>query len=115
MRVASVLQKLEFVGQAEGDRRSYFVFKGTKDYVLASPNGDTALNVTLVDQEAPDVIAKRFHGRQVTSAMLVEQGRRPDLFSASFAALNALYVMVGLGRARKLKKRLGRAMLFKIK
>ena len=41
--------------------------------------------------------------------------RRPDLFDDNFSPLNALYTMVALGRAKKLKKRQGRAMVFKIK
>jgi hypothetical protein len=32
-----------------------------------------------------------------------------------FVPLNSLYVMVSLGRARKLSKQEGRAMVFKIK
>jgi hypothetical protein len=51
----------------------------------------------------------------VTTVRLRKDGRRPDLFGSPFAALNALYVMVGLGRARKLKHREGKAMLFKIR
>ena len=35
--------------------------------------------------------------------------------AAGNIALNALYVMVALGRARKLKKKLGKAMLFRVK
>jgi len=36
------------------------------------------------------------------------------LFERYFDRLNALYVMVALRKARKLKKRLGKAMVFKI-
>jgi hypothetical protein len=115
MRISSLLQKLEFVGQAEGDRRTYYIFEGSSGYVVASPNGKLALNVTVVDREVPKVIGRRFEGQQVTARILRTTSRRPDLFGANFAALNALYVMVALGRARKLKKRQGRAMVFKIK
>jgi hypothetical protein len=46
---------------------------------------------------------------------LKSQGHRADLFGQYFDRLNALYVMVALGRARKLKKKLGKAMLFRVK
>lgn len=115
MRIPRLLQGLEFVGQAEGDRRTYYVFKGASAYVVASPNGKAALNLSVVDGEVPEVITRRFGGREVTSRSLMHKSRRRDLFGASFAALNALYVMVALGRARKLKKREGKAMVFKIK
>lgn len=114
MRIPSLLEHLKFIGQAEGDRRTYYVFQGSSDYVLASSNGGSELNVTVVDTEAPEAVSKSFKGRQVTGRM-VEKNRRGDLFSAPFAGLNTLYVMVGLGRAKKLKKRQGKAMVFKIK
>jgi hypothetical protein len=37
------------------------------------------------------------------------------MFRDYFDRLNALYVMVALGRAKKLKKKLGKAMLFRVK
>jgi hypothetical protein len=47
--------------------------------------------------------------------MLAKRSGRPDLFRVPFVPLNSLYVMVSLGRARKLSKQEGRAMVFKIK
>src|SRR5437773_12306492 len=111
MRISTVLQGLHFVGQAEGDRRTYYVFQGEGPYLVASPNVRGGLNVNLVERETPDVLSRRFKGQRVTGSILVRKGRRPDLFGADFAALNALYVMVALGRARKLKKHEGRALV----
>jgi len=71
--------------------------------------------VNVVESEAPDVVGRRFKGRRVTSGILMEQGRRPDLFNASFAALNCLYVMAALGRARKLKRHDGKALVFSVR
>jgi len=39
--------------------------------------------------------------------MFAQKGRRPDLFGDNFSRLNALYTMVALGRAKRLKQRLG--------
>ena len=113
MRLRSLLQDLKWIGQAKGDKRIYSVVQGTSDYLVVSPNGRTNLNVTIVDKRAPETLARRFGGREVTTSLLKRKGGR--LFGEPFAPLNALYVMVALGRARKLKKRAGRAMVFKIR
>jgi len=114
MKVASLFKDLSFIGQIEGDRRTYYVFKGM-DYLLVSANGRDGFNVNVVDQEVPEVIKKKFAGKRVTGRMLADQARRPDLFSPGFSSLNALYVAGALGLAKKLVKKQGRAMVFKIK
>jgi hypothetical protein len=114
MKMSSALQGLHFVGQAEGDRRTYYAYQGDGPYVIASPNDRGGLNVNVIEREVPDVLARRFKGHRVTTSILQKQGRRADLFGPDFAALNSLYLMVALGRARKLKKRDGRALIFKI-
>jgi hypothetical protein len=114
MRIPELLINLEFVGRAEGDRLTYYVFKGRTGYVIVSANSRGGLNLNIVEAEAPDVILRRFAGEQVTSNLLGKNGRRPDLFGQSFNRLNSLYVMVALGKAKKLKKREGKAMVFKI-
>jgi hypothetical protein len=115
VRIQSLLQGLPFIGQAEGERLTYYVFEGNRAYLVVSPNSRGGLNLNVVDQEAPGVISKRFRGQRVTGKTLAERGHRPDLFDDPFSRLNALYTMVALGRAKKLKKREGRAMVFKIK
>ncbi len=115
MKIQTLLQKLPFVGQAEGERLTYCVFEGNRAYLVVSPNNRGGWNINVVEEEAPEVISQRFGGQRVTGGILTQKGRRPDLFSDSFSALNALYTMVALGRARKLKQRSGRSMVFKIK
>jgi hypothetical protein len=114
MKMQNVLTNLEFVGQAEGDKLTYYVFKGRSGYIVASAGSRGSYRFNLIDAEAPDAISKHFGGQQVTSKALTK-GRRPDLFSENFDRLNSLYVMVALGRARKLKRRDGKSMVFKIK
>ena len=114
VKITNVLERLQFAGQAEGDRRTYFAFQGDGPYVIASPNDRGGFNVNIIEREVPYVVARQFGGQRVTSGILVKQGRRPDLFGAPFSALNALYLMVAIGRARKLKERDGRALVFKI-
>lgn len=115
VKIPTLLKQLPFVGQAEGERLTYYVFEGNRAYLVVSPNSRGGLNLNVVDQDTPEVISRRFSGQRVTGQMLVQKGRRPDLFADNFSPLNALYTMVALGRAKKLKQKLGRAMVFKIK
>lgn len=115
MSVRNLFAGAKFIGQAEGDRRSYYVFQTVSGFLVAAPQGPNSYSVTMIQAEAPDVISSKFKGAKITVNSLKAQAHRPDLFSQYFDRLNALYVMVALGRARKLKKRLGRAMVFKIK
>ena len=113
MRIPDLLTNLEFVGRAEGDRRTYYVFKGRTQYVVASANRE-GLNVNVVDGQAPAAVLRRFAGKRVTSKLLGKNARGAAMFGKSFQRLNSLYVMVALGKAAKLKERDGKAMVFKI-
>lgn len=110
MRLKSLFKDLEYVGEAEGDRLSYAVFRGPEVYLVVAPNTRGGLNVNVIKRELPEMIRKRFHGKRVTTKMVSKASRRVD----RFALLNCLYVMVALKWARKLKEREGRSMLFKI-
>ncbi len=114
MSVKTLFNAARFVGQAEGDRRKYYVFEAAAGYLVAAPQGPHSYSVTVIQREAPEVISNKFRGAQITVSTLKAKGRRPDLFDRYFDRLNALYVMVALRKARKLKKRVGKAMVFKI-
>src|SRR5262249_47321202 len=114
MRIPDLLKNLEFVGQAEGDRRTYYVFKGRTRYLVVSGHNRGGFNLNTIAVETPEVILRRFAGERVTTKMLGQNGRRPDLFGKSFDRLNSMYVMVALGKAKKLKQREGKAMVFKV-
>jgi hypothetical protein len=115
MKVQDMFGGIRYVGRAEGDRRSYYVFESTVGYLVVTPSSDHAFNINTVDIEVPEVVLRRFKGKQLTTGRLKLNSRRPDLFGDSFACLNALYVMVALGRAKKLKRREGKAMVFKVR
>ena len=110
MRLKSLFKDLEYIGEAEGDRLSYAVFRGPEAYLVVAPNSRGGLNVNVVKREIPEVIRKRFRGKRVTTTIVSKASRRVD----RFALLNGLYVMVALKWARKLKEREGRSMVFKI-
>jgi hypothetical protein len=113
MKPARLFEGIRYIGEAEGDRKNYFVFETVSHYLVVAPARD-GYYVNLVDPQAPRLITRTFSGRKVTSKLVAATSRRPDVFSSRLATLNALYVMVALRRARKLKQRQGRAMVFKI-
>ena len=115
MRIPVLFKELQYVGRAEGDRSTYHVFKGGLGYLVVAPNNRGGLNVNVVSLGIPEIIARKFGGEEVTGPMLAKRSGRPDFFRVPFVPLNSLYVMVSLGRARKLSKHEGRAMVFKIK
>jgi hypothetical protein len=114
MKMRDLFQAVRYVGQAEGDRKTYHVFESEGGYLVVAPNSSGGFNMSIVDREAPDAVISGFRGKRLTAGRLKQSSRRPDLFGKPFAALQALYVMVALGRARKLKRREGKAMVFKI-
>ena len=111
VKIPDFFKEVRYIGRARGERRTYHVFEGSRAYLVVSPNSRGGLNVNPVSRKAPDLISRRFGGRHVTSKRLAKAG---GPFRAAFAPLNALYVMVALGRATKLKRKEGRAMLFSI-
>jgi hypothetical protein len=114
MKLPELFKGIRYVGKAEGDRKTYYVFESDVGYLVVAPNSIGSFNLNIVDAEVPDVMTRAFRGKKLTAGRLKHSNRRPDLFGRPFASLNALYVMVALGRARKLKRREGKAMVFKI-
>jgi hypothetical protein len=114
MKVSEMFKGIRYIGKAEGDRKTYYVFESDSGYLVVAPNSAGSFNLNIVDGEVPGVITSVFKSKKLTSGRLKHSNRRPDLFGAPFASLNALYVMVALGYARKLTRREGKAMVFKI-
>lgn len=111
MKIPDFFKDVRYVGRARGARRTYHVFEGSHAYLVVSPNTRGGLNVNPVSRKAPGLISRRFRGRHLTSKRLAKAG---GPFRAPFASHNALYVMVALGRATKLKIKEGRSMLFSV-
>lgn len=114
MKIPSLFKGARYVGKAEGDRRTYYVFESDFGYLVVAPNSTGGFNLNVVDSKVPDAVTSGFRGKNLTAGRLKRTSRRPRLFRGPFSSLQALYVMVALGRARKLKRREGRAMVFKI-
>jgi hypothetical protein len=113
--IRSQFSGLKYAGKADGDKRAYHVFEGAASMLVVSPGRTRgSYNANAVDRRGLDVVGRRFRGRKVTSADVMKKAGRRDLFRQRFDALNALYAMVAVGRARKLRERDGRALVFKI-
>ena len=115
MKLRELFKEIRYVGEAEGDRNTYYTFEANKCYLVLAPNTKRGYYLNIVEREAPDAITKEFKGQRVTSTLLSSKARRRDLFPKPLIALNALYVTVALRRARKLKQRDGRSIVFKIR
>ncbi len=114
MKIADLFKGARYVGKAEGDRRTYHVYESDAGYLVVAPNSASGFNLNVVDRAVPDAVTSGFKGKKLTAGRLKRSSRRPHLFRGPFSSLQALYVMVALGRARKLKRREGKAMVFKI-
>jgi hypothetical protein len=114
VRTSQLFRDIRYVGQAEGVRKTYHVFETSDHYLVVAPNTRGGYNLSVVSLKAPEVISRKFKGQHVTTQIVKKRAKRPDLFGPDFAALSSLYVTVALGRAGKLKRKLGKSLLFKI-
>ena len=114
MRIPDLFKGVSYVGKAEGDRRTYYVFDSQGGYLIVAPNSTGGFNLNVVNRKVPDAVTSAFKGKKLTAGRLKRSSRRPSLFRGPFSSLQALYVMVALGRAWKLKQREEKAMVFKI-
>jgi hypothetical protein len=114
MKISELFNGLRYVGHAQGDRNTYHVFDGSSGYLVVAPASAGGFYLSVVKREVPDFVARRFSGGRLTASALNRKARRADLFTDRFQPLLGLYVMVALGRARKLKRREGKAMVFRI-
>ena len=115
MKTSQLFKDIQYVGQAEGERKTYHVFETSDHYLVVAPNTRGGYNLNVVSLKAPEVISERFKGQRVTTQAVKNRSKRPDLFGPDFAALSSLYVMVALRQAQKLKRKLGKSFVFKIK
>lgn len=112
------LTNLTHLGKVQGQRQTYHVFEGGDHYLIAS-SSRSKLNAgyfNLVEKAAVDYVLKRIQGeRGMTSQLIVQRARRTKRIADSLHALNILYVLVALGKAKIDRKRQGRQLYFDIR
>ena len=96
MKIPGLFKGARYVGKAEGDRRTYYVFESEAGYLVVAPNSAGGFNLNVVDSGVPDAVTGAFKGKKLTAGRLKHSSRRPGLFRGPFSSLQALYVMVAL-------------------
>jgi len=103
MNIRSLTTGLQYRGEVEGKRQTYYVFEGRSQYLVMSfsRSKPKAGNFNVVAGDAVAYVARRFARRQrLTAKTVYKTSRRPRLVGSHLAALNVLYVLVAIGQAK---------------
>jgi hypothetical protein len=74
MKVQDMFDGIRYLGRAEGDRRTYYVFETTHGYLVVTPSSDHSFNINAVNNEASEVVSRGFKGKQLTTRRLRLRG-----------------------------------------
>ncbi len=102
MNVKEVLSELRYVGEAQGARQTYHIFRGHRHFLVMSfKKADAAAgNFNIVEADAVSYVEDKYRGvKGLTSKQLFEESSRTRHFKDRFVALNVLYVLVAAGKA----------------
>jgi hypothetical protein len=103
MNIRSLAKGLQFCGEAQGKRQTYFVFESGAGYVVMSASRTKRASgyFNLVSRNAVARIRKNYAGKQdVTAKALATRSRGAGVRDA-LQALNILYVLVATGAAKR--------------
>ena len=90
MSIKNLFSGATFVGEAAGDRQTYFVFSVDAGYIVVARRSRNNFSITVVERDAPQAITRKFKGQRITVKDLKSKGGRADLFGEYFDRLNAL-------------------------
>jgi hypothetical protein len=115
MNIRKLVQGLSYVGEAEGKRQTYYIFRGRDDFMVLSfsKRKPQAGNFNIVDAEAVESVRNRFRGKKGITSKDVA-ARRTRRLHDSLVALNVLYVLVALGEAKVDARRAGPKLYFNL-
>jgi hypothetical protein len=96
-------------------KRDYHVLEGSRGYLLFSPRPDEfGGNYSIVPTASLNYVLKRLGGRKsISTADGFAECKRSQGFPDRFSFLNAVYVLIALGKAR-ISKRQGQKLFFGI-
>jgi hypothetical protein len=117
MNAKKLMRGLTYLGNAEGKRQTYHVFKGSDFFLVLSFSRSKrgAGNFNVVGAPAVDYVHKRFAGKSgVTTGDVVNKARRSRHVPSALAALNMLYVLAAMGRAKVDARRGGPKLFFNV-
>jgi hypothetical protein len=103
MNMRSLASGLLYRGEVEALRQTYYVFQGRQFFFVMSlsKSKHNAGNFNLVQAEGVEYLAKRLAGQKdVTAKYVAEHSKKPQYISTALDALNILYVLVAIRRAK---------------
>ena len=117
MNAKDALSSLEPVGGAEGLKQTYDVLHGKRHYIVGSLSRvkRNSGNFNIVRAEAVEAAGESFAGQEaVTSKMVRQRLARRGIDVETLEALNILYVLVALGKAKVDRRRSQHALFFNL-
>ena len=105
MKPEQAISDLRYEGEARGTRQTYHIFRGGRHFLVFSFRKDdpSGGNFNIIASAAVSYAEEKLHGSKgVTARQLLEESRRTKHFKDRFAALNTLYVLVALKKAKVL-------------
>ncbi len=118
MNIRSLAAGLAFQGKVDGQRQTYYVFKGSKFFFVCSFSRTKrkAGNFNIVDLEAVRYVQRLAAGsRGITSGDLHRRSRNTRHVGSPLEALNIFYVLVAIGRASIDRRHKGKQLFFNVK
>jgi hypothetical protein len=117
MNARDTLSSLEPVGGAEGLKQTYEVLRGKRHYIVGSLSRVKrhSGNFNIVNTEAVEAAGDAFAGQEgVTSKDVRQRLARRGINVETLEALNILYVLVALGKAKVDRRRSQHALFFNV-
>ncbi len=117
MNLRSLTAGLNFRGKVKGQRQTYYVFEGEKFFFICSFSRTKAKagNFNIVDLDAVRYVERLAGGeRGITAQDLHRRSRNPRHIGSPLEALNILYVLVAIDRAKIDRRHKGRQLFFNL-
>jgi hypothetical protein len=117
VNVKKLVQGLTYLGAVKGKRQTYYVFKGSGLFLVLSFSRAkrSAGNFNVVEAKAVDYVHQRFAGKSgVTTSDAVKKARRSRHVPNALVALNILYVLTAMGRAKVDARHSGPKLFFNV-
>ena len=117
MNAKKLVKGLKYLGSVTGKKQTYHVFSGAAFFLVLSFSRSKrgAGNFNVVEAAAVEYVHKRFAGKSnVTTSDVVKKTRRTRHVRNALAALNMLYVLAAMGRAKVDARRSGPKLFFNV-
>ena len=117
MNIKNLSAGLSFQGKVTGRKQTYYVFEGRKSFFVFSfsLSKPKAGYFNEVDSQAVSYVQRLARGQQgVTAQSLFKRSRKPKFIGSALEALNILYVLVAIDRAKIDRRHKSRQLFFNL-